>query len=661
MDFKKVRGNVEVYSPAKKSREITIGKEGGILLCNDCGKLAESQYIVMEVTNLNTEQLEFRLEFYKEGNELGKPELYVVFGCIPQIKVTMYLDMDHLSSQKIFLERTPGKLSNQVWGSPLKKEEVISFGIGFREYYKEQKFILHDIYFSNEKPDCSLKDPRPIVDSLGQLKFRDWPDKTKSELELESYMESLIDNELKETYDSIYNYSRYGGYKEKRFEASGFFRLEKDDRWWLVDPDGYAFFSTGLDCIGSNTEGKIDSLEELFDWLPEKNGEFASAYADTPMKGFPGVYFDFYKANLIKAFGEKWWDSWARITKSRLNVWGFNTIGNWSDKEFIKWAKMPYVQPLGGFPTTEKRIFRDFPDVYSDEYRVNSVEYAKQMEQIKDDPLLIGYFMQNEPNWAFAGDINLAREMFRYEDSFVTKDKLIEFLENKYEGDIEGLNRVWKTSHTDFYGLRNMNHDTISPKADKDLLEFTALMVAEYVRIPSVELKKIDPNHLNLGMRYAWISTDLIFNGFEYMDVFTINCYKIKPDSKEIKYIYEKTGKPSMIGEYHFGAPDSGLMAGALVTVLNQEERGVAYRYYTEEAASIKELIGLHYFTLGDMAVLGRAEGATMNIGLVDACQKPYKAFVEGVINTHANLYDVLTGRRDPSDTKPVEIHRTAY
>ena len=38
---------------------------------------------------------------------------------------------------------------------------------------------------------------------------------------------------------------RYGGLKSVRFDPSGFFRLEKKRRWWLVTPDGSAFLSFG--------------------------------------------------------------------------------------------------------------------------------------------------------------------------------------------------------------------------------------------------------------------------------------------------------------------------------------------------------------------------------------------------------------------------------
>ena len=34
--------------------------------------------------------------------------------------------------------------------------------------------------------------------------------------------------------------------KNIKFEATGFFRLEKADRWWLVTPEGNAYLSFGL-------------------------------------------------------------------------------------------------------------------------------------------------------------------------------------------------------------------------------------------------------------------------------------------------------------------------------------------------------------------------------------------------------------------------------
>ena len=81
-----------------------------------------------------------------------------------------------------------------------------------------------------------------------------------------------------------------------------------------------------------------------------------------------GTDFSFEVANLIRAFGADWRRDWASLTEFRLRHFGFNTIGNWSDESFIRDSSLPYVYPLTDFPSTERTIFRDFPDVFSPEY-----------------------------------------------------------------------------------------------------------------------------------------------------------------------------------------------------------------------------------------------------------------------------------------------------
>ena len=46
--------------------------------------------------------------------------------------------------------------------------------------------------------------------------------------------------------------SKYGGFKDIKVKATGFFHVEKiDEKWWFVDPEGYLFFSNGSCCIDS--------------------------------------------------------------------------------------------------------------------------------------------------------------------------------------------------------------------------------------------------------------------------------------------------------------------------------------------------------------------------------------------------------------------------
>ena len=43
-----------------------------------------------------------------------------------------------------------------------------------------------------------------------------------------------------------YKLDRFGGWTGKSFRPTGYFRLEKNERWWLVTPEGNAFLSFGI-------------------------------------------------------------------------------------------------------------------------------------------------------------------------------------------------------------------------------------------------------------------------------------------------------------------------------------------------------------------------------------------------------------------------------
>ena len=111
-----------------------------------------------------------------------------------------------------------------------------------------------------------------------------------------------------------------------------------------------------------------------------------------------------------------------------------------------------------------------------------------------------------------------------------------------------------------------------------------------------------------------------------------------------------------LIGEYHFGALDRGLPATGLRGVSSQDERGVAYRRYLESGAANPNLVGAHYFTLNDQALLGRFDGENYQIGFVDCCHTPYNELVSQAVQAHENLYDIMMGSREPFARKAVEI-----
>lgn len=95
----------------------------------------------------------------------------------------------------------------------------------------------------------------------------------------------------------------------------------------------------------------------------------------------------------------------------QLKKHGMNTLGNWSDPALFGTTGIPYVTSLPKFPDTKQFIFRDFPDVFSEEYERNSGKCAEALKARADDPWMIGYFLRNEPSWAFVDNLVLADEV----------------------------------------------------------------------------------------------------------------------------------------------------------------------------------------------------------------------------------------------------------
>ncbi|MEO0279019.1 MAG: beta-galactosidase, partial [candidate division WOR-3 bacterium] len=314
------------------------------------------------------------------------------------------------------------------------------------------------------------------------------------------------------------------------------------------------------------------------------------------------------------------------------------------------------------YPSTTVMLFRDFPDVFSVEFQEASRRYVQVLKNFHKDPYLIGYFMRNEPLWAF-GRHNLAARMLEDNPGSATRRALAQWLQKRY-GSIEALNKAWSVNLSNFDAfVTNLFYrvDFSSPKAAEDLWEFSKEMVRLYVAIPVQEARKVDPYHLILGMRYAWISSELLLVAGESFDVFSINCYNMEPCLSSIEQIAKATGKPVIIGEFHFGALDRGLPSTGLRAVTSQQERGIAYRRYVELAAANPNIVGVHYFTLNDQTVLGRFDGENYQIGFVDVCSKPYEELVEAAKQTNQRLYLICDGKVKPFEKEAQQRVHIAF
>ncbi len=510
---------------------------------------------------------------------------------------------------------------------------VDSIGIRMNAPINNPTFELRSIALSVEDPGDQYLENKPAVDEFGQSNLCEYEGKIHSLEQLKNEWETE-DKEIIPTKNSrkvnettgemmdrtvavnLYNYSKYGGYLQAKGKVTGFFHTEKiDGKWWFVDPDGYLFLSHGVDCVSPGGGGNIRDLDKrngMYKELPPQD-----LNANSPRRGA-----SFGAWNLFRRYGEGYPEKSREMIVKRMDKWGLNTIGNWSSPEVMQMNKKAFMFQLRDVGIEGGLM--GLPDVYATDFASKVDAGCKaSVEQYKNNPWLIGYFTGNEPSW-------LEQE-----------ERLCSMILDGPEKPIKTELKAWLAKG-----------DT--PERRKQFIFKTFRTFLETV---DLSIQKYDPNHLNLGIRFGnvmGIDHEILEICKDVFDVFSFNCYDLYPKKEMMDRAAEITGLPMIIGEYHFGTVDRG-MAQSLWQVNSQQERGVAYRYYTERAYQHPGLIGTAYFQWCDQDLTGRRDGENYNCGMVDVTDRPYQYQVEAVMKTSERLFEIHTGKLQPVDQAPVK------
>jgi hypothetical protein len=464
--------------------------------------------------------------------------------------------------------------------------------------------------------DAILDGGAPLVDDFGQYMHADWPGKATS---LEALKRDWRAEERMLVPKAAPQGCRYGGFASGRRKATGFFRVEKlGTRWWFIDPEGCRFYSTAVSGAGDDPPvTQIVGRDKLFAGIPTA-AQIQRAGVDPDPLRDP---ISFYLANQLKRFGRDWRAPGATLTSRRLRAWGLNTAYGAALNESLPGGsnqRVAYVYPLPGWQRVEGAIM-GMPDVYSDAFaRRVDADAARELGRRKDDPWMIGYFIGNEPPWP-------ARE-----------SQLVDLV---LAGPATELQKRFKAELA--------RGDT--PAARKALVHAA---FTRYLQVVNAALKRHDPNHLNLGIRFGGTPPDDVIALARGFDVYSMNKYRWAPPKDFIDRVYEIQKLPILIGEFHFGVPERGLAPG-LVQAMNQQERGVAYSYYVENAAAHPAIIGTHWYQWIDQPSTGRRDGENYNIGWIDVTDRPYPELVAAAKASHSKIDAIHSGTLSPTTRRP--------
>ena len=170
-------------------------------------------------------------------------------------------------------------------------------------------------------------------------------------------------------------------------------------------------------------------------------------------------------------------------------------------------------------------------------------------------------------------------------------------------------------------------------------------MANAYFRSVKEALKAKAPHKLYLGCRFNYgdfagnaVQQWIVDIAAKYCDVvsfnrYTYSAYSLRP-SKDRDF-------PMIIGEFHFGGVDRGLLHGGLRYGGSQENRADLYKHYVQDAVMNPYLVGTHWFQYNDQAVTGRGDGENYQIGFINVYDAPIRELIRAARSVGETMYEL--------------------
>ncbi|WAJ72248.1 agarase [Catenovulum adriaticum] len=667
----------------------------------------EQYNFAFDVNNISDDSVHFYLSLENPEGGAQRRSVSLPAG----YKGTVYFPLDGIEAETetgLWGDAPPWPTKDKlmVWRSwradDIKLEQIAAmefFTIGILE----NKSILIDNIRLRKNPETDPNWMKNIVDRYGQNAKMDYPLKINSDSELRQASEK----ELAELADSngMPNRSKFGGYTQgPKLEATGYFRTQKvDGKWWLVDPQGYLFFShgpanvrmanmstiTGVDFKDDSVRHRSadevtpeDSMgivhvsdkvretryitsslrHDMFEWLPDYDDPLANHYSyrrSTHKGAVPhGETYSFYQANLERKYGEQapgsYLKKWHDVTVQRMQDWGFTSFGNWVDPAFYDMEKVPYFANgwiIGDFKTLsgEKNHWGLMPDPFDPVFAERAQKTIDVIaKKVKASPWCAGIFIDNEKSWGEREGSVPARygvildALSKSAEQSPAKNAFSAQLQTQYQ-DIDALNQAWQTSIKDWNSLKaGIQFDHYPDALVRDLSSLLEMLGEQYFTVVHNTLEKALPHHLYMGARMAnWgMPDEIIKASIKYSDVLSFNIYEEGMQPHFWSFL-EEVDLPVVIGEFHIGtATDSGLFNPGIVHASDQKNRAKMYKNYMQSVLNKPYMVGAHWFQYVDEPISGRAfDGENANIGFVTVTDRPYPELVSAVKEVTSTMY----------------------
>lgn len=493
----------------------------------------------------------------------------------------------------------------------------------------------------------------PFVDKYGQYKHADWKGKTHSDKDLAKA--KVREEKDLAKWQGPQDWDKWGGWANgPRYEATGQFRVQKiDGKWWMIDPDGYLFWSHGVVRVTTSCcVTPLDRRQDYFEDLPgDESDPFYQFYFTRDNLLYPyyvarGIKqtYDYSSANAYRKYGENYKEEFAELAHRRCRSWGLNTMANSSDPAICAMDRTVYNErvdlgaPVEGYPTwpvlEKSGGWWPFIDPFDNLFPLCVRAHLEAKRNQLEDPWCLGFFVDNEINWGSKS--NFAHLALTASPSQACKLVLVDRLAQKYP-EISDLNSAWGTKFADWNALIQ-NRDELPSGAVPDLEELTPLIVEKYFSVVRDVFKQVAPNKLYMGCRFSSSPEFVVRIAAKYVDLMSYNTYTY---DRATFALPQGVDLPVVLGEFHFGAMDRGLFHPGVITTSDQRGKASAYEYYVRSCLENPAIIGTNWHQFSDQPCSGRFDGENYQVGLTDCCDNPYPEMVESLRNIGYNMYQI--------------------
>jgi hypothetical protein len=482
--------------------------------------------------------------------------------------------------------------------------------------------VMHQLALLTSRSQKS----QPVVDRFGQRRLKQWQGKVQQEKDLQKEP----DIPAVATWARQPEYDRYGGHTFIQQKATGFFYiLQQQDRWWWVTPEGHPFWSLGVTGIRPKNDRTdvtwVKGREQLYEWLPDRNGPFASAWVDS-------ARMSFYYVNLLRKYGHI--QTWREQVMQRLRTWGLNSMGNWSEDSLLLQSDLPFTKSFDS-KIPGYLVGRGLCDVFHPGWIKGVDSMAAGAVLFRNNPHLLGYFVDNEQGWGhgdFAGILDILP------DTAVSRREWLKVLKQYYP-DPQAVGVACGRVISSWDEAMGINSSADYERLKNAVVDFETRFARQYFSTVKAALKKYDPNHLYLGCRFTrqlkpW---HVMQTAGQYCDVVTVNVYTFVED--EMKKWHAATGRPILIGEHH--APlASSRQFPPNYKAFPEAERQTYYLNYVQRWAKLPFSLGCHWYQFADQHLTGRStDGECQTVGLVDITDTPHRHMIEVMQRASGMMY----------------------